>query len=63
MIHGENDVRAPFEDAVKFSEKLNKIGFDHKTLFVAKEGHGYYDEEIRYNNNIQLIEFFREHLD
>ena len=39
MIHGER-YRAPYEDAVKFSDKLNSIGFDHKTLFMAKEGHG-----------------------
>ena len=63
MIHGKNDIRAPYEDAVRFSKKLDKIGFDHKTLFVAKEGHGYSDEGVRYDNNTQLINFFREHLD
>ena len=63
MIHGKNDIRAPYEDAVKFSKKLDEIGFDHKTLFVAKEGHGYSDEGVRYDNNMQLIAFFREHLD
>lgn len=62
MIHGEKDIRAPYEDAVKFSDKLNSIGFDHKTLFIAKEGHGYSDENVRYESNMELISFFKEHL-
>ena len=63
MIHGKNDIRAPYEDAVKFSKKLNKIGFDHKTMFIAKEGHGYSDEGVRYESNMELISFFKKHLD
>ena len=62
MIHGEKDIRAPYEDAVKFSKKLNSLGFDHKTLFIAKEGHGYSDETVRYESNMELINFFKEHL-
>ena len=62
MIHGKNDVRAPYEDAVKFSKKLNKIGFDHKTLFIEKEGHGYSNEKVRYESNMELINFFKKHL-
>jgi dipeptidyl aminopeptidase/acylaminoacyl peptidase len=62
MIHGKNDIRAPYEDAVKFSKTLNKIGFDHKTLFIAKEGHGYSNEKVRYESNLELINFFKKHL-
>lgn len=62
MIHGEKDIRAPYEDAVKFSKKLKSIGFEHKTLFIAKEGHGYSDETVRYESNMELIDFFKEHL-
>ena len=62
MIHGKNDIRAPYEDAVKFSKKLDSIGFDHKKLFIAKEGHGYSDEKVRYESNMDLINFFKEHL-
>ena len=62
MIHGEKDIRAPYEDAVKFSKKLKSIGFEHKTLFIAKEGHGYSDETVRYDSNMELIDFFKEHL-
>ena len=62
MLHGENDIRAPYEDAVKFSKKLNSLGIDHKTLFIEKEGHGYFNEDVRYESNMQLISFFKEHL-
>jgi dipeptidyl aminopeptidase/acylaminoacyl peptidase len=62
MIHGKKDIRAPYEDAVKFSKKLDSIGFDHKKLFIAKEGHGYSDEGVRYESNMELINFFKEHL-
>jgi dipeptidyl aminopeptidase/acylaminoacyl peptidase len=62
MIHGKNDVRAPYEDAIKFSKKLNQIGFDHKTLFIEKEGHGYSNEKVRYESNMELINFFKQHL-
>ena len=62
IIHGKNDVRAPFEDAEKFSKKLDNLGIKHKKLFVGKEGHGYFNEDIRYGNNIALLEFFNEHL-
>ena len=62
MIHGKKDIRAPYEDAVKFSKKLDSIGFEHKKLFIAKEGHGYSDEGVRYESNMELINFFKEHL-
>ena len=62
MLHGENDIRAPYDDAVKFSKKLNSLGIKHKSLFIEKEGHGYFDEDVRYESNMQLINFFKEHL-
>lgn len=61
MIHGKNDIRAPYDDAVRFSKELNRLGIEHKTLFVEKEGHGYSDEGVRYANNVELIDFFKEH--
>ena len=39
-----------------------KLGIKHKSLFIEKEGHGYFDEEVRYESNMQLINFFKEHL-
>ena len=62
MIHGKNDIRAPYEHAVAFSKKLNKLGFKHKTKFIGNEGHGYFDETIRYETNMELINFFKQHL-
>ena len=62
IIHGENDIRAPYEDAVLFSQKLNKLGIDHQTLWIKKEGHGYFDEDIRYNHSMSILEFFNKHL-
>ena len=62
IIHGENDIRAPYEDAVLFSKQLNKLGIDHQTLWIKKEGHGYFDEEVRYNHNMAVLEFFNKHL-
>ena len=62
MIHGENDIRAPYLDAVKFSKKLNKLGIEHKAVWIEKEGHGYFDEEIRYSHNMDLLDFFNQYL-
>ena len=62
MLHGKNDIRAPYEDAVLFSKKLDSLGIKHKSLFIEKEGHGYFDEDVRYESNMQLINFFKEHL-
>ncbi len=61
MLHGKNDIRAPYEDAVLFSKKLGSLGIKHKSLFIEKEGHGYFDEDVRYESNMQLIDFFKEH--
>ena len=47
---------------LKFSKKLNSLDIDHKTLFIEKEGHGYFDEDVRYESNMELIRFFKEHL-
>ena len=62
MLHGENDIRAPYVHAVAFSKKLNSLGIKHKATFVENEGHGYFDEDVRYESNMQLINFFKEHL-
>ena len=62
IIHGENDKRAPYPDAVLFSKQLNKLGIDHQTLWIEKEGHGYFDEDIRYNHSMLILEFFNKHL-
>jgi len=62
MIHGKNDIRAPYEHAIAFSKKLNRLGIKHKTKFIGNEGHGYFDETIRYETNMELINFFKQHL-
>jgi len=62
MIHGKNDIRAPYEHAVDFSKKLNRLGIKHKTLFIENEGHGYFDEGVRYESNMQLLDFFNQYL-
>ena len=62
MIHGKKDIRAPYEDAVKFSKTLTKLGIQHETLFIDKEGHGYSDESVRYESNLKLINFFKDNL-
>ena len=63
MIHGKNDIRAPYDHAVNFSKKLDLLGIEHKTLFIEKEGHGYFDEDVRYESNIELLNFFNQYLD
>ncbi len=62
MIHGKNDIRAPYEDAIKFSKKLKELGIEHKTHFVEKEGHGYFNEDVRYDNNMRILDFFNQYL-
>ena len=63
MIHGKNDIRAPYDHAINFSKKLNQLGIKHKTLFIEKEGHGYFDEDVRYERNMELLNFFNQYLD
>ena len=46
MIHGKNDIRAPFEDAERFSKKLDNLGIEHKKLFIEKEGHDLSVEQL-----------------
>ena len=62
MLHGENDIRAPYVHAVAFSKKLNRLGIKHKATFVENEGHGYFDEDVRYETNMELLDFFNQHL-
>tara|TARA_Y100000590_G_scaffold43457_1_gene46238 strand:- start:431 stop:2437 length:2007 start_codon:yes stop_codon:yes gene_type:complete len=62
IMHGENDIRAPYDAAVAFSKKLTQLGIDHKKTFVEKEGHGFYDEDVRYETNMELLKFFNKHL-
>ena len=62
LLHGENDIRAPYVHAVAFSKKLNKLGIEHKATFVENEGHGYFDEDVRYETNMELLDFFNQHL-
>ena len=35
-------------------KQLNKLGVDHQTLWIEKEGHGYFDEDIKYNHSMSL---------
>ena len=62
LLHGENDIRAPYVHAVAFSKKLNRLGIEHKATFVENEGHGYFDEDVRYETNMELLDFFNQHL-
>ena len=62
LLHGENDIRAPYVHAVAFSKKLNQLGIEHKATFVENEGHGYFDEDVRYETNMELLDFFNQHL-
>ncbi|MCQ3829507.1 S9 family peptidase [Microbulbifer elongatus] len=57
IIHGEEDERAPVAHAEAMLEELEKNGKPAKSLIVAHEGHGFYNEDNRRLMYTQLLSF------
>ncbi|WP_444893172.1 alpha/beta hydrolase family protein [Microbulbifer sp. TRSA001] len=62
LIHGEEDQRAPFEHAKAMVKEFKKMNKPVKTLFVKREGHGFYTEENNMKLYTELLEFLDEHI-
>ncbi|WP_445358749.1 alpha/beta hydrolase family protein [Microbulbifer sp. ANSA005] len=62
LIHGEEDERAPIEHAEMLVKEFKKENKPIKTLFVKKEGHGFYTEENRMKLYTELLEFLDQHI-
>ncbi|MFC3033398.1 alpha/beta hydrolase family protein [Pseudoalteromonas fenneropenaei] len=62
LAHGEKDQRAPVEHYEALTKALDKAGKPYESLVEAKEGHGFYNEQIRGNYYIQVLNFLDKHL-
>ncbi|WP_444884171.1 alpha/beta hydrolase family protein [Microbulbifer sp. PSTR4-B] len=62
IIHGEKDERVPVEHAEELLEKLEKEGKPAKSLIVANEGHGFYNEKNNMKLYTELLAFLDKHI-
>lgn len=62
LVHGEADDRAPVEHARRMLAALQAAGNAPEWLTVAKEGHGFYKEEIAAAFYDRLDAFLAHHL-
>ena len=62
LIHGEEDPRAPIEQAEALRDALEKKGHPYEWVVMKKEGHGFYNEKNRENMYRVLLTFLDKHL-
>ncbi|MCO1333954.1 S9 family peptidase [Microbulbifer sp. OS29] len=62
LIHGEQDERAPIEHAEALVKEFAKMNKPIKTLFVEREGHGFYLEENEMKLYTELLNFLDQHI-
>jgi acetyl esterase/lipase len=62
LIHGDEDPRAPISQAKALAEALRTQGKPVETMFVADEGHGFWDEANRLSAYQRALEFIEAHV-
>lgn len=62
IMHGEEDVRAPFKNHALAVEKLRELGKDFEAKSYPGQGHGFSDAGARIDMDQRLHDFMREHL-
>jgi dipeptidyl aminopeptidase/acylaminoacyl peptidase len=62
LIHGEKDEVAPIEQFDVMNEALTKAGHPPETMRVAKESHGFFDEDNQAAMLQRLETFFAKYL-
>ena len=62
IIHGEDDVRVPLEQAEHMRDALRKVGKEPEWLVVPEEGHGFGKAENRYLMYTKMLDFFDRQL-
>ncbi|WP_223668569.1 alpha/beta hydrolase family protein [Kangiella shandongensis] len=61
LIHGEDDVRVPIENAYVMEEALKKEGKDVQTYY-REDGHGFQKVEYRIESFELIFDFLEEHI-
>ena len=61
LIHGEDDVRVPIDNAYVMEEALKKEGKEVKTYY-REDGHGFQKVEYRVESFEQIFDFLEEHI-
>jgi len=62
LIHGEEDPRAPIEQAEELRDALEKKGHPYEWVVMEDEGHGFYNEKNREDMYKVLLTFLDKHL-
>ncbi|MCJ7557914.1 MAG: S9 family peptidase [Gammaproteobacteria bacterium] len=62
LIHGEEDPRAPIEQAEELRDALEKKGHPYEWVVIKDEGHGFYNEKNREDMYKVLLTFLDKHL-
>jgi len=62
IIHGEDDIRVPLEQAEHMRDALRKVGTEPEWLVVPEEGHGFGKAENRYLMYTKMLDFFDRQL-
>ncbi|GAA0204210.1 S9 family peptidase [Kangiella japonica] len=61
LIHGEDDIRVPIDNAYVMEEALKKAGKEVKTYY-REDGHGFQKVEYRIESFEQIFDFLEEHI-
>jgi len=62
IMHGEEDVRAPYRNYRIAVEKLRALGKEFQAKSYPGQGHGFSDPDARIDMYTRLRDFMREHL-
>lgn len=62
IMHGEEDIRAPYRNYRIAVEKLRELGKDFEAKSYPGQGHGFSDPEARIDMYRRLRDFMRAHL-
>jgi dienelactone hydrolase len=62
LIHGTEDQRTPYKEAVAFMKAMDKAGIKYEKLIIKKEEHGFSDPVNRKKKLEVLVTFLDKHL-
>lgn len=62
LIHGKEDFRADYKQAVRMKAELDKAGKRVELLALRGEGHGVYDDETRLSVYQGILAFLEKHI-
>lgn len=62
LVHGDRDVRAPFENAVRMRKSLKKAGNEPAWMPLKQNGHGVWDEAKRVKYYQAVLDFLDQNI-